>query len=342
MKPGKNKDHISVSVIIAARNEEANIGLCLDALVKQSYPKKMYDITVVNDRSNDGTGDIVKEYAKKYSNIKSLKINEIPDGFSPKKNALANGIAQARGEIILTTDADCAPVPTWIETMVSYFDSDVGLVAGFSPLEKTDRETLFSKMMTLDSLSLAAIAAGSFGIAKPLTCNGRNLAYRKKAYDEVGGFDKIKHFVSGDDDLFLHLITGHTSWKTKYAFDKNALVKSTVPENAGHFASQRTRHASKGFFYSTWLTLSLAAVYLFNLLLVILLPVSIVHPNFLFIWGTGFFLKITSEFIFLFKVASAYHYQRIFTAYPVAALLHPLYVIVFGLWGQVGKFKWKE
>jgi len=197
LKPGKHNRLYQVTVVVAARNEQENIGKCLNALVNQSYTSEKYEIIIVDDRSTDKTVDIIKSYCKTYPQVKLIQVTELHDSISPKKHALETGIEAAQGEIILTTDADCIPASGWIKGMVSYFETDVGLVAGFSPLEKAGEKTIFSRLMTLDSLSLAAMAAGSFGLSKPLTCNGRNLAYRKETYQSVDGFKEILHCFQG-------------------------------------------------------------------------------------------------------------------------------------------------
>ena len=342
LKPGKNKIQFDVSVVVAARNEQENIGNCLQALVHQSYPSDRYEVIIVDDRSTDETATIVDQYCQQYRNAKLIMVKELPDRISPKKHALDKGIRAAKGDIILTADADCIPKPGWIAAMVSYFEPEVGLVAGFSPLVKDARETIFSRLVTLDSLSLAAVSAGSFGMGKPMTCNGRNLAYRKETFYSVDGFKQIQNFISGDDDLFLHLVRQKTSWKFRYAIDRETLVRSKAPDHFKQLANQRIRHASKGKYYSSGLKLSLVAVYLFNLILLTLLPVSIFLSNVFWLWLTCWLVKSFSEFMLLCKFADIFLYKRALTVFPLAMFLHVPYVVIFGLWGQVGKFQWKD
>jgi cellulose synthase/poly-beta-1,6-N-acetylglucosamine synthase-like glycosyltransferase len=331
-----------VSVVVAARNEEQFIALCLDALVDQSYPKDRYELIFVNDRSTDRTAEIIESYQQKHPRFIQLHMSEKVTSISPKKHALETGIRRAKGEIILTTDADCIPAKFWIQTMVNFFETDVGLVAGFSPTEAFGRQRLFSKLLTLDSISLAALTASSFSLGRPLTVSGRNLAYRKKVFQAVNGFQEISHHISGDDDLFLHQVAQKTNWKFRYAFDPRALVKTRIPDSCKQFAQQRIRHASKGRFYSRWLKLFLAWIYLFNLLLVALLIISFFSAKFFWLWLVILLIKSISEFSFLFRFARQFNYQKIFYVFPIAALLHPFYVVVFGAWGQFGKIKWKE
>jgi len=342
LKSGKNQIQYDVSVVVAARNEQENIGSCLEALVHQSYPFERYEVIIVDDRSTDETANIVNDYCRAYKQVKQVTVKELPAGISPKKHALEKGIAIAKGEIILTTDADCVPQPGWIAGMVSYFEPAVGLVAGFSPLINNSNETIFSRLMTLDSLSLAAVAAGSFGLGKPMTCNGRNLAYRKETFQSVDGFKQIQNFISGDDDLFLHLVRQQTNWAFRYAVDPGTIVRSKAPDHLRQLANQRIRHASKGRYYSSGLKLSLAAVYLFNLLLLMLLPVAFFVSKLFWLWLTCWLVKSCSEFVFLKRFAVFFHYKSALAVFPVAMFLHVPYVVIFGFWGQVGKFQWKE
>jgi len=342
LKSGKNNFQYFVSVVVAARNEAKNIHSCLEALVNQSYPSDQYEIIIVNDRSGDETATIVESYGKQYSQVKLVQVKDLPQGISPKKHALAKGIDAAEGEIILTTDADCVPAAGWIQGMVRNFEPEVGLVAGFSPLEKNVKETIFSKLLTLDSLSLAAVAAGSFGLGKPLTCNGRNLGYRKATFQSINGFKSIQNLISGDDDLLLHLVSQKTDWKIRYSINCQTLVRSKIPTNFKQFANQRIRHASKGRHYSKWIKLFLVGVYLVNLILLIMLPVSFFISNIFLIWLLCWLIKSSSEFLLINRFAKLFNYRKILTVFPVAMLLHLPYVVVFGLWGYVGKFQWKE
>ncbi len=336
------KNDFFVSVVVAACNEEKSIGSCLEALINQQYPQDRFEIIIVNDRSTDRTSEIVETYRQHCAQLTQLHIREKVNGVSPKKHALATGINQAKGEIILTTDADCLATPSWIQTMANYFEEDVGLVASFSPTEAMEKPSLFSQLLTLDSISLAALAACSFGLGKPVTVCGRNLAYRKKVFQQVNGFQEISQHISGDDDLLLHQIAQKTGWKFRYVFDRGAIVKTKIPNSFRQFIHQRIRHASKGRFYARWLQLLLVGIYLFNLMFVSLLLTSVFFPKFFLLWLFVITIKSLSEFSLLFRFAQRFDYQKSLYVFPIAALLHPFYVVIFGTWGQLGKIKWKE
>ena len=337
LKAVHKKDRPFVSVVVAARNEETNIISCIESLVIQEYPENQYEIILVNDRSQDATGDIINRFTQEYPNVQAIHISTSSDIMAPKKWALAQGIHKAKGTIILTTDADCIVSPNWIGIMIQYFNDDVGLVAGFSPLTRYTNDSIFQKLMALDGLALAGVAAGSCGMRFPLTCSGRNLAYRKSVYHEVGGFKQIGQFISGDDDLFMQLVRTKTNWKIQYAIDFDSQVPSYPPTDLKEFFNQRIRHASKGSHYQKSLTFGLIGVYVFNLLLFITPFWIRLWP----IWIGAMGLKSFFEFILIARTASLFKHEKLVTLFPMAIFLHVPYVIVFGLLGQIGKFSWK-
>jgi len=335
---GNNLSCPFVSVVVAARNEESNIGACLEALSAQDYPKDSYEIIAVNDRSEDRTDEIIDRYAMKISGISAIHIKNKSADMAPKKWALHQGIQKARGEIILTTDADCVPSPQWVSSMIRYFEPGVGLVAGYSPLTGRTSGSLFEKLVALDGLALAAVAAGSIGAGMPLTCNGRNLAYRKAVYNEVGGFQSIGHYISGDDDLFLHLVKKQTDYQIRYATDTVSQVPSFPPRTIKAFFNQRTRHASKGKHYHRALKYGLIILYFYNVLFCVGLFLMNSWPAWIACYG----FKSTGEFLFLSNAASLFRKERLLLIFPLAVFLHIPYVVFFGLWGQIGRFTWKS
>ena len=137
---GTNRVEYNVSIIVAARNEEKNIENCLKALINQNYPADKFEIIIVDDRSTDATATIVGKFQSAYSNINLIQVEEFKNDIAPKKHALSTGISHAQGEILLFTDADCIPGPNWIKSIISYYEPDVGLVAGFSPLDRAERK----------------------------------------------------------------------------------------------------------------------------------------------------------------------------------------------------------
>lgn len=333
-----------ISVLIAARNEEQHIGACIRHLFKQTYDRDLFEVIVIDDRSTDGTVSIVRSFQKDFPCLRFISITEPSQTLAPKKHALNEGIKTAQGEIIVCTDADCRPEENWLYSMVAAFRDETGMVVGFSPIEPNRRFSLFENFIALDSLALASLAAASSAFGKTLTATGRSIAYRKKVFDEVGGFSKIAHFVSGDDDLLLGLVR-KTRWKIAYCMGEHALSYTYPPASFAKFVNQKIRQASKGRHYSFKMIAGLTLFYLFNVSMITYIPAKIFFSDSVsqvFFPGLILAVKFSADFLFLLIGAFRFKKIRYLMFYPAIALLHPLYITIFGAWGLFGKFDWKD
>jgi cellulose synthase/poly-beta-1,6-N-acetylglucosamine synthase-like glycosyltransferase len=342
LQPGTSQKKPFISVVVAVRNEEQTIELCVSALLNQNYPSDKYEIIIVNDRSEDATGSILKHLQQFHPQLKVIDIYSIPDSYSSKKYALSQGIHSAQGEIILTTDADCVPPTTWVSEMVTYFDDTTGFIAGFSPhYHKRYQRGIISSFLYMDSLGLAAASAGGIGRGTAWTCAGRNLAYRKSAFEEVGGFESVKHIISGDDDLLMFLIQRKTKWKLRFAIGQNAVVPTYSDLTVKGFIHQRMRHSSKFFVHPPLVKASALAIVLFYSAF-LLYPVYMLS-TFQWVWSYLFIAgsKYVIENITLKRAANLFGASFHLNQFLPAFILHPLVIVIFGILGSAGKTKWK-
>lgn len=210
------------TVIVAARNEENNILDCLQSLNNLVYPSNKLEIIIVNDHSTDSTGKIIESFIKDKPKFKCIIPNESIGSLKGKTNALANAIKISKGEIILTTDADCIVSPEWVVTHASYYNKDIGFVGGFTTQQD---QNSFSGMQAIDFVYLLTVAAGSINLGKPLSCIGNNMSYRKSVYKEVGGYEGL-HFSVTEDFNLLMAIHDLKKYKIIYPLDVGALVTS--------------------------------------------------------------------------------------------------------------------
>lgn len=239
----------SFSIVIAARNEEKNIVFLLDSLFSLDYPKDKFEVIVVDDRSTDSTGSIAARYCEQQPQLKIITITRNDTEMPHKKNALRAGINAAANDILVFTDADCTVPGQWLKKISEQFTEDVGAAAGYSPFEFANAKTTFNSFLRYEEFKGTVIAAAAIGVDNAFMCTGRNFAYRKKVYDEVGGFEKIQHSISGDDDLFLQLIHRETSWKIRYMTSPESFVMTKPPRSFREFVHQRTRHISASKYY---------------------------------------------------------------------------------------------
>lgn len=329
-----------ISIVIAARNEAANIERCLQALSKQTYPKHLTQIVAVDDRSEDNTYERMERFrANHRNNMIIQKIKQAPENVSPKKAALARGINLADGEILFTTDADCAPPPDWIAETVPLFSEHVGIVIGAAPFEPT--HTPWQKLMALDNFAAAFVAAGAAGWNLAATGTGRNLAYRKAAYEEVGGFDLIQHSLSGDDDLFLQLVKKRTRWRIGYSLNPKTAVPSPPAKNLADFIQQRRRHVSAAKYYSKPLQAAYLLFNLSNLILFALLVRSIWIGHFLSLAIMLFCSKLALDFTALFLMTHKFNRLHLLRLFPIWEIFFLVNQTVISPSGLIGRIKWK-
>jgi cellulose synthase/poly-beta-1,6-N-acetylglucosamine synthase-like glycosyltransferase len=343
-----NNEHPFISIIVAARNEEMNMYQLLQCLSHQTY--SAYEIIIINDRSTDRTGQFIDDFKKKYSHITCVDITDLQDDMPAKKNALRAGIEASKGEILCFTDADCLPPPHWIEEVVKSFAPNVGLVAGYSPYQIPPIQAspgkyikkIFFKFIRYEEFRAAVWSAGSIGWNAGWLCTGRNLAYRRKVYDEVNGFEKIKMSISGDDDLFLQLVRRQTSWKIHYVKTPESFIPTVPPINFWSFIEQRKRHFSAAQFFPLPMMFFFFIYHSSNLLLFISPFLFLINVLTLPVVITAFSAKLIGDII-LFKYS-----HRTFEASNFRSsfiLMEALYILYNSLIGPLSifrKFAWKQ
>lgn len=335
---GRSERLHSVSVVVAAKNEERSIEICLRALLAQDYPPEHYEIVVVDDGSTDATADIVQSIARENPRVRLLRAQKGHARLRAKKRALQLGIEHSAGEIILITDADCLPVPTWIRAMVRHFEPSVGLVAGHV---HQGGHLLWQKLRSLERLSMAAMAAGAIGWNQGLSANGGNLGYRREVFQEVDGFNSLSTPLSGDDDLFIQLVSRKTSWDLQYAFEPEAAVSTKPPANLRQFVAQERRRTSKGKYYSTWVQAMLIEAFLMNLALILTLPFSLCYLATYPLPLGAFVGKALCEFLILIRAGRLFKRKGLLRFFPLAVFLHIPYFLAFSIWGTLGSYRWK-
>lgn len=327
---------IFFSIIIPARNEAANIGRLLKALQEQQYPRHLYELIVVDDHSEDDTAAIAGSFA----GVNCIRLQE--EGInSYKKKAIETGIAAAKGNWILTTDADSLPTPNWLQEMASFAVANQSEMVA-APVLMQQNGSLLQLFQAMDFMILQAIT-GAVVYRKQLSmCNGANLAYSVNAFRQVRGFEGIDNIASGDDMLLMYKIWKRYPDGVHYLKSKAAIV-STLPQTSwGSFFKQRIRWASKAARYEDkrfWPVLLL--VYCFNLLFPVLLITGFFAPV-VFSWMLYLWLGKTLAELPLY-VAAARFFGMLSTVkwFLFFQPLHILYTVISGLFGQFGKYEWK-
>ena len=228
---------------MAARNEEQNIESCLQSLNNLDYPEGKIEILIVDDSSTDKTLSTASNFIHGKQKFRIMHLEENDQAkLKGKVRAMAEGIKFMKGEIILTTDADCVVDPLWAKTIASYYTDDVGVVNGFTTQQV---EGSFSGMQAIDFIYLLFIASGTINLGKPISCIGNNMSFRKVAYNETGGFENLPFSVT-EDFLLLNSIKKLKKYKVIYPLDKNSLVTSNAASSISELFNQKKRWAVGG------------------------------------------------------------------------------------------------
>lgn len=244
--PARVSQQPFVSVLIAARNEEKRIPQCLESLLHSQYPADKFEILMIDDRSTDQTRNIAEGFSRQHPQVRFIPISRRLENMSGKASALCQGIIHARGEIILMTDADCQVPPGWIPQMVSYFAPNVGLVGGFTLLSQREKtSTTFAKIQTLDWMYLLTVGAGAAGLGKPVSIIGNNFAFRRAAYDAVGGYEKLGFSII-EDFALMRAIDEQTPLQVIFPLDPQVAITTAPATSWREFYEQRQRWAAGG------------------------------------------------------------------------------------------------
>ena len=170
-----------ISVIVPARNEQARVGACLQALLAQEGVVTPMEIVVVDDASTDGTAAVVTSFSG--TDQVAVVLERGPGrGVSAARNA---GAARARGELLLFTDADCRPLPGWAAALVAAVRRPG--VSGATGRQQSDQRQLVARLVQAEVDEKHARLAVS---ARVTFADTASAAYRADAFRAAGGFDE--------------------------------------------------------------------------------------------------------------------------------------------------------
>ncbi|MDN3203040.1 glycosyltransferase [Algoriphagus sediminis] len=325
---------LSVSLIIPCRNEEKNVQGLLEHLFRLDYED--LEIILVDDQSEDRTYDLISAAINGKAGFQLISNS----GFG-KKEALMSGVKIAKGEIILTSDADCQVHPEWVKEMVIGFsDTAIQLVAG--PVLPEYQGHAFSFEL-IEWASILLTTQVSFEQGNPLMCSAANLAYRKSAFQKVEGFKGNLEEPSGDDEFLLKKVVEHFgNHSVKYQVSDYNLVLTKPYSSLKSLISQRVRWAgkwsqNKDFVHRLTAISSALLQIIWLASFIFLFSGALTFTQFLLIWA----IKILGEFLALRKVLQTFDLKPAFWHYVFTGLIHPVFVL--GVVGRTfsGKIEWK-
>lgn len=259
----------SISILIAARNEEVTILACLQAITQLHYSPGSVEVLIGNDQSTDQTAQLVAGFIRERPNFRILNIPESDSGLKGKANVLAQLAKQARGQVLFFTDADTQIPSDWLTNMSQQFVGNMGVITGATLPEGP---TFFHKFQTIDWLYNLTLTHLMSSVGIPVTAMGNNMAVSRKAYDAVGGYESLPFSVTEDYVLFQAVVK--KGYDFKNLLDEKVLARTKPVDTIGAFLQQRKRWMRGATDLPLWMVVLLYMQYLGAPLLLVLAWIS--------------------------------------------------------------------
>ncbi len=327
-----------VSVIVPARNEAGNIENLLESLKSQDYPLSQFEVIVVDDHSTDETLKTCRSLP-----LKNLQLLSLPKGQTGKKAALAFGIAQSSGELILTTDADCLVPRQWIRLTAScYEQTEAKFIAG--PVIFEQEQGTFEKFQSLDMMGMMLITGAGIQGRFMHSSNGANLAYPRKIYEELNGFEGIDHIASGDDILFMQKVIQKYPGELFFLKNPKAAVRTHAMPGLRAFVRQRIRWGTKSRQYPEWKITAILALVFFYCWSIILSGcwMLVVGGWMIGVFIIQLFIKSIADYFFLRQASRFFGKTELMRTFWVSQFWHIGYIAFVGLLSNLKKsYVWK-
>lgn len=243
-----------VTVLVTARNEVRDVPRCIASLVALDYPRELLQVILVDDLSDDGTGELIDAAAAAHPYIVAVHSRDLPaNGLEAKARGIAHGFDRATGEWVLITDADAAVHPQWIRHLLGRVEARTGVVGGALVVEA---EGFVGIVERVSWAFVQAFSLGMAGWGVPFVVLGPNMAVRRAVYERAGGLRAAKFRVAEDLALFgLVISQGYTA--QNYLDAETAVTLRPVP-SARHLLSQQRRWLGGGLSYGAVYTIFLS------------------------------------------------------------------------------------
>ena len=222
-----------LSIVIPACNEAANIEAGVESVLAQDYPN--FELILIDDRSTDGTGEIIDRLARRDRRIRSLHVKALPDGWLGKVHALDRGVQIARGEWFLFTDADVHFAAGTLRLALGWAGENSIDHLGLAPLAVQKSFLLDIVVHTFMLLFLLGTRAA--GINRPTSrafvgVGAFNLV-RRSAFQRTPGFSWLR--LEPCDDVGLGMMVKRAGGRSFFAFAQKHLSVIWYPSVAAMF-----------------------------------------------------------------------------------------------------------
>jgi len=341
LQPTEEQPITGFSIIIAFRNEEKNLIPLLQSLSKLNYPKDLFEILLINDASTDQSETIIQKFISQNKQLNIQLIQNNRKTISPKKDAINTAISTSNYEWVVTTDADCIVSKTWLQSFDSFIKNfQVVFIAGLVTYQ--EKEGFIHQFQYLDWMSLIGVSMGGFGHKKPLMCSGANLAYQKKTFEQVGGFNGNTHIASGDDVFLMQKMQQYFPEKALYLQAKEVKVSTQSLSTWKALFQQRIRWGKKTTAMSSWfIKLVGLLVMMLNSSIIVLIILSFFSQQYLPILTLLSVSKLFIDSLLIVKTYKITSQNFPIFAWIGSSFIYPFFTILVMLLGFFSNYTWK-
>lgn len=322
-----------VSVIVYAFSGEDNLAQYLESLMTQDYPD--FEVILVYDAGLEATAVIADRFAPLYP---SLYITFLPPGshnLSRRKLAFTMGMKAAKGEIVVTTAANCViPSPSWLSGMVAPFceNASTEISLGVTRFDFDELRGPRRWYREFDSVMTTSQWIASAMRRRPYRGNGYNLAFKRALFFEQKGYARTINLENGDDDLFINDIANDRN--TSVVLTPETLLTMSWGDSANRMWKE---FKERYMFTSRWLPrrpfvmAAIASIARWLALLCSAAAIVLALPNLLpaYILGTMLIACAVMEVIAYRNAATALQANRLWVATPVFMLWRPIANAIF-------------
>ena len=195
----------SISLLVAAKDEEDNIGPCLRSLLVQDYPD--YEVIAINDRSADRTGEILDALAAEHPRLTPIHVRELQAGWFGKNNAMNEGVHRAKGQWLCFTDADCVfKTPRMLQVAMRFAQEKEADFLSVLPSHETN--SFWERVIQPACSGILLIWFNPLRVNDPKRrtayANGAFMLMRRSCYEAIGGHETVKAEVN--EDIYMALL----------------------------------------------------------------------------------------------------------------------------------------
>ncbi|GGD90581.1 glycosyltransferase family 2 protein [Planktosalinus lacus] len=337
----KGSPKTTFTLVIPFRNEAENLPVLMQSLLSLKYPDEHIEIFFINDASEDASAAIIQEFILKNKPVNWKILENERKSYSPKKDAITMAVSKATHDWIFTTDADCILPENLFKNLDAFLQNTPSKLIAGPVLAIPENRFFIGHYQLLESMTLAGVTMGAFGMGEPLMCNGAHLAYEKSAFEAVNGFEGNDHIASGDDLFLLEKMQAIFPGEVHFLKNNAQVVYTKTERYWSAVVQQRVRWAAKTSGYKSLFSK-------FTGIVVLVANVSILIGFWLLFQsenGIVFLMLILLKWgvdeVFVYQVNTFFKREINWLYLRLMAFLYPVLTLYIVLKALFGNYYWK-